>query len=45
MGEFLNGDGVFVNYTKAQEITDEKYNLSPRKQFCDGLVGSEYPMS
>jgi hypothetical protein len=31
MDEFLNIDGVFVNYTRVQEVTSEKYNLSPRK--------------
>lgn len=34
--------GVFANYSHIQDVTSQKYNLSPRKQFCGLSVGSEY---
>jgi len=39
--DYENVEGIFVNYTRVQKITDKKYNLAPRKQFCDSHVGAE----
>ena len=34
-------DGVFLNYTKIMQITDNKFNLSPRKLLRDVSLASE----
>ena len=43
MTSFDNQDGVFINYERAMEVTDNKYNLAPRKQFCGTRVASNQP--
>lgn len=42
LNQFYNVDGMFINYTKVSEVTNDKYNLSPRKQFCGASLGSDY---
>ena len=39
---YSNDKGRFLNFTHVQEITNSKYNLSPRKQFCGAKVGTDY---
>jgi hypothetical protein len=40
---YHNSEGVFINYTKVEDVTKSKFNLAPRKQFCDSHVGTNYP--
>lgn len=40
--DYENTRGLFVNYTKVMEITDNKYNLAPRKTFCGSRLGTDY---
>lgn len=40
---FYNGEGVFINYTLVETVTNSKFNLAPRKQFCQSQVGTNYP--
>lgn len=42
-GGYANSDGIFINYTRVQQITNEKYNFSPRKQWCGSKIGSDKP--
>ena len=39
--KFSNVDGIFINYTRVQEVVESKYNLAPRKQFCGSRVASD----
>ena len=39
---YNNDQGIFVNYTKVEESVGTKYNISPRKQFCDAKVASDF---
>lgn len=41
---YSNDKGIFINYTRVQEITDEQYNFAPRKQFCGSMIGSDRPL-
>jgi hypothetical protein len=36
-----NEAGPFLNYSRVYELYGKQYNLSPRKQFCSLLMGSE----
>lgn len=40
MGSYTNKDGIFINFTRVQDVVQSKYNLSPRKQFCKTAVSS-----
>ena len=33
---------MFANYSQVQDVTSQKYNLAPRKQFAGASVGTEY---
>jgi len=41
-GDFENVDGMFLDYSKIQQVTENKYNLTPRKTFCGADLGSDY---
>lgn len=41
MSSYTNKDGIFVNFTRVQDVVGEKYNLAPRKQFCKSTVTSK----
>jgi hypothetical protein len=43
LDSFDNTEGIFINYTRVQEVVGDKYNLVPRKQFCGARVGSDLP--
>lgn len=43
MGTYTNKDGIFINFTRVQDVVESKYNLSPRKQFCKTAVTSTQP--
>lgn len=34
-------DGVFLNYTRVMEVSDDKFNLSPRKDFWSKLSSDQ----
>ena len=31
MGSYTNKDGIFINFTRVQQVVESKYNLAPRK--------------
>jgi len=39
--KYSNVDGIFINYTRVQEVVESQYNLAPRKQFCSSTVASD----
>ena len=40
--KYNNIFGIFINYTRVQEVVENKYNLAPRKQFCGSKVASDF---
>ena len=45
IGKFKNTEGAFVNYTKVKEVTKQRFNLAPRKQFCGVEIAGDRPRS
>ena len=34
--------GDYLNYTRVKELYGDKYNLAPRKTFCNSFISSDY---
>lgn len=37
----FNYEGLYLNYSKVEELYQKKYNLSPRKYMCGVEIGSD----
>jgi hypothetical protein len=37
----FNREGIFLNYSKVEDLYNKKYNLSPRKYTCGSSIGSD----
>ena len=37
----FNNEGIYLNYTRVEELYGDKYNLSPRKYICGAYMGSD----
>ena len=45
LDSYDNTEGIFINYTKVDQIAGDQFNLAPRKQFCGARVGSDNPIT